>query len=449
MRNTVFQLCYPLEFNSENLNIDIVKELHKNSQGFISSSTIQNGKMNQKFFHVDNFEYEKNNSFFSINTFSICCRKAKCLKELTAFYIDLDYYKNCKLSRKQIIWQLENDVFGKEIPFPTWLVSSGYGLYYILAFENPIIVRNEKTFNFELVQKWNKCMKFLYESLKDYGADRRALDVSRVLRIPATKNMKHGQMRDVEVVRNYNNKISMEEFIQLWLPESQQKELKKINVQKNINEKIKENGIKYGKSLKNLNYNRMKDMERLVNMRDGDCEGQRNNILHIYSYFHLLANDGNIEKLKNEIKDFNNCFIKKEKEAQIRATLRTCYKAYKDYKTGERIFHQGKWYRKGYNYKNETLIELLEITEEEQKKLKSIKSKEMVRKNRNEKRKKERRDENGFLRSEIEKQEMLKQILELKKMGLNNSQIAKNVNMSRQTVLKYLKMEGGKCYENK
>ena len=135
----------------------------------------------------------------------------------------------------------------------------------------------------------------------------------------------------------------------------------------------------------------------------------------------------------------NNLFKEKETEGQLRSIIRTCCNAYKDWKKGERIFMNGKWYRKGYNYKNETIIELLEISEEEQKQLNTIKSKKIVKENRNRKKREKRRDENGLLKAEREKKEVMELVKEYKKMGLNNTQIARNAKISRDTVAKYLK----------
>ena len=413
----------------------LVKELHQNSTGYFSTSTIRDGKMRQKFYKIDDFENNPQDTFFSLNSFAIKNRRTKCVKEITSLYIDLDYYKVTGLNQEQIVWQLEKDVFGKIIPYPTWLIDSGNGLYYILKLNENIKIR-DNVFNFELLQKWNKCMNFLFESLKDYGADRRALDVSRIFRIPGTKNVKNGKVRNVEIIENYGNTIALEEFIEIWLPDETIKEIKQIDKQKKVNKK---KTVENAKSLRNLNYNRMLDIQHLVKIRNGDCAGYRNNMLHMYAYFHLLANSGNLPKLKHEINIINNLFIKKETEGQLRATIKTCYNAYRDWKKGERIFIGGKWCRKGYNYKNETIIELLEISEEEQKQLNTIKSKRVVKENRNRKKREERRDENGLLKAEREKQEIMELIKEYKKMGLNNTQIAKNTKISRQTVAKYMK----------
>ena len=409
--------------------------MHQNSTGYFSTSTIRDGKMRQKFYKINDYENNLQDTFFSLNSFAIKNRRTKCVKEITSLYIDLDFYKVTGLNQEQIVWQLEKDVFGKIIPYPTWLIDSGNGLYYILKLDKNIKIR-DNVFNFELLQKWNKCMNFLFESLKDYGADRRALDVSRIFRIPGTKNFKNGQVRNVEIIENYGNTIDLEEFIEIWLPDETVKEIEQIDKQKKVNKK---KTVENAKTFRSLNYNRMLDITKLVKIRNGDCAGYRNNMLHMYAYFHLLANSGSLPKLKHEINIINNLFIKKETEGQLRAVIKTCYNAYKDWKKGERIFINGKWCRKGYNYKNETIIELLEISEEEQKQLNTIKSKRVVKENRNRKKREERRDENGLLKAEREKEEMMELIKEYKKMGLNNTQIAKNTKISRQTVAKYMK----------
>lgn len=433
---------------SQNL-ANIVKELHKDSEGYIASCHLnEDGKMKQKFYKIDDYECETENAFFSVNTFYTTWRNKNCVLELKGFYSDIDTYKT-SLTHEQIIWLLEEDVLGIKIPYPTWLVSSGNGLYYILKFNNNIKVREDNKINFELREKWDICMKFIYDTLEEYGADRKAMDVSRVLRIDGTYNTKNNKQKEVTILKNYGNTIDdIDEFVELWLPDSyivpKQKPHKIVKPLKNeytVEEiKIPECANKKvnTKSLKKLNKERMGDIIRLVTMRNGECDGIRNYLLLIYSYHSLLVNDGNLEQTTEEIFKLNNMFTNKERESQIRATLRTAYKAYQEWVTGDKVLYNGKWCRKGYNFTNQNLIDILGITIDEQKKLKTIKSKEIVSEKRNAKKRAKRRNADGFTKREQQKQETIVKIMELKSQGLNNSEIARQLNISRQIVLKYV-----------
>lgn len=432
---------------SQNL-ANIVKELHKDSEGYIASCHLnEDKKFQQKFYKINDFDCETENAFFSVNTFYTTWRNTKCVMEYTCLFSDIDFY-NIGLTSQQILWLLEEDVFGKIIPYPTWLISSGNGFYYILKFSKNIKVRVGDKVNFDLKEKWETCMRFIYDTLKDYGADIKAIDSARVLRIDGTYNTKNNNHKKVEIIENYGNVIDdLDELVELWLPDSyivpkeKPRKIVKLKAEYTVEEiKIPECANKKvnTKSLKKLNKERMGDIVRLVSMRNGECDGIRNYLLMIYGYHSLLVNDGNLEQTTEEVFKLNDMFTNKERESQIRATLRTVYKAYQEWLSGEKVFYNGKWCRKGYNFTNQNLIDILGITIDEQKKLKTIKSKEIVNEKRNAKKRAKRRNADGFTKREQQKQETIVKIMELKSQGLNNSEIARQLGISRQIVSKYV-----------
>lgn len=430
---------------SDNLG-NVIKELHKDSDGYIASCHLsEDGKMKQKFYEINEFECETENAFFSLNTFYTKWRNTKCVYELTSLYCDIDYYKT-GLNQQQVLWLLENDIFGVLIPWPTWLVCSGNGLYYILQFENIVKIRDGNKINFETKEKWDSCMKFISDVLLEYGADKKAIDAARILRIDGTLNIKNGRETKVEIIERYGNKIEdIDEFVELWLPESyiQKQKTQPKHLLKTVYtiEEIKTpdtNKKVNTKSLKKLNKERTGDIVRLVSMRNGECNGIRNYLLLLYSYHSLLFNDGNLEQTTEETFKLNDMFTHKEKESQIKATLKTAYKAYQEWASGEKVFYNGKWCRKGYNFTNQNLIDILGITAEEQMKLKTIKSKKIIEENRNAKKRAKRRNMDGLTKREQQKQETIAKIVGLKSQGINNSEIARQLNISRQIVSKYI-----------
>ena len=92
---------------------------------------------------------------------------------------------------------------------------------------------------------------------------------------------------------------------------------------------------------------------------------------------------------------------------------------------------------KEYNYKNTTLIELLDISEEEQTQLKTIISTEEKYKRNNDRRKAERRTKQGLTKREQEKQEKIKKVKELKEQGFKQREIAEKLGISIPMVKKY------------
>ena len=106
---------------------------------------------------------------------------------------------------------------------------------------------------------------------------------------------------------------------------------------------------------------RIKDIVKICELRNYDLEGEREIILFLYRYYlNYFFEDEN--KALNDTLELNRMFGKPltEKEA-TKAT-----------ESAERVY---KSKNKDYKYKNETLIELLQITEEEQKHMTTIMSK--------------------------------------------------------------------------
>ncbi|MBU3146971.1 helix-turn-helix domain-containing protein, partial [Clostridium sp. CF012] len=96
---------------------------------------------------------------------------------------------------------------------------------------------------------------------------------------------------------------------------------------------------------------------------------------------------------------------------------------------------------KGYNYKNTTLIGLLNIIEDEMRVLKTIINTKEIKRRDNEqnkkKQKEKRRDENGLTKREKTKLEKIESIKKLKEKGMTYTQIAQELKFSINTIKKY------------
>ena len=93
----------------------------------------------------------------------------------------------------------------------------------------------------------------------------------------------------------------------------------------------------------------------------------------------------------------------------------------------------------GYWYKNETLIERLEITEQEQRELKTIIGTRVKYDRKNEKRNKARRNKNGLTNKQQEIVDLKAEILKLREEGLSLRAIAKQLNKSLGSIQNILK----------
>lgn len=85
---------------------------------------------------------------------------------------------------------------------------------------------------------------------------------------------------------------------------------------------------------------------------------------------------------------------------------------------------------KGYNYKNETLIELYNITPEEQKQLKTIISLREKYDRNNKRRRLNRRNEDSLTPRQAKKQETINKVKSLHEQGLKQVEIANKLSIT-------------------
>ncbi|WP_051540330.1 hypothetical protein [Clostridium ihumii] len=393
-----------------------IETLHKNSKGWITKAQIKNSEYTQwhyKYKNLLELNFADENIYISMNTFFKPSRRIECIKELKANFIDLDIY-NTKFTKEQIIMNLEENYFNRSIPRPNIIVDSGRGLYLIWLINSV---------PGQALPLWKAVEEYLYKELKEFGADRKALDAARILRVPESINSKSNSK--VKVIDHYEYTYDLREIQNNFLPELKPKEKKKGRPKKVI----------FVHRERSLYYARIQDLIKLCELRKYDLKGHRELILFLYRYY-LCVFTEDAEKALNDTLELNNEFIYplKEKEA-ITATksAETCY------------FSKDKQYK----YKNETLIELLEITEDEQRVMTTIISKsEYKRRDRiyqknkyNEKLKKD-----GKMSKKEELKLTREKIKNLRLEGFKNKEIMQMLGISSTTTferhISYLKKNG-------
>ncbi|MEF9992524.1 MAG: DNA-binding response regulator [Peptostreptococcaceae bacterium] len=402
-----------LQLNDE-INIDESRKhltnLHKGSEGYITVASKAPNYSQWHYKREDLLERTEDiindiNAYVSQNTFYRPQRRIENIKELRAIYIDIDCY-NSKYTKEAVQYFLENDLYGHKIPRPNYLIDSGRRLYYI------ILIKPVPSMALPL---WYALQRYLFNALKQFGADANALDPTRVLRIVGTMNSKSGTC--VEVLDEYDYEYSLREIQDEYLPD--------------INEKKKSKGRpKKMVSLfteYSLYFNRVIDITKICELREYDVEGHREVILFLYRYFSACFTEDTEEALSRAL-ELNASFKKPLPEVEVIRDTKSATRAYEN---------------KLYKYTNAKLIEILDISPKEQEYLKTIISgKEKYRRSAEEqksKKKAKRRNENGLTKREQEKQDRVKRINELQREGLNQNQIAIEVGISRQAVSKLLK----------
>ena len=401
--------------DEENLSpsIEYVNIIHGDSKGWITKAKICNKEYKQwhyKYKDLIELKFDEYNVYITLNTFYKTYRRIECIKELNALFIDLDTYKT-GFTKDQILMNLNKNYFKQSMLIPNFIIDSGRGLYLIW------LIKKVPSMALPL---WKAVEEYFYKTLKEFGADRQALDATRILRVPGSFNSK--THTEVKIIDNYDYLYELREIQSEYMPELSEK----APVRRGRPKKVK-----YIYRERSLYYTRLQDIIKLCELRGYDLKGQRELILFLYRYY-LCYFTEDVEKSLNDTLELNSMFRQSLSEREvIRAT-----------KSAETVF---KDKNKDYKYKNETLINLLEITEEEQKEMKTIISKDEY------KRRKKLRNTKAYenkLKTQgklSEKEKLLQRRVKIKDLlakGLKQKDICSQLNISKDTYLrdrKYLK----------
>ena len=323
------------------------------------------------------------------------------------------------------------------IPRPSVIVHSGRGLHlkwlYTKAIPHPALTR------------WSVVEKHLVEKFRAFGADPKATDAARFLRLVATTNTKAEKWKNrCEVVYvNVNDTVDgsicryeFDKFADQVLPFTRQqiREFRKLKEQT----KSKETKVKKTKwNPQAINAMRADDLEKLVEIRGGIQEGMRMICLFWQMNFMCLAGR-----------------VTEENFDAMASLLAMKIDPSWDFRLGDLVTVRMKMRatRKGgtdthrielYTPKTEKLISDLEITLEEQRQLKTLASASIKQERRKEAREARRREANIMPRALYlsRAEQRCIRAHELRAQGLSIRAIAKEMELSTGAIAGYLKKE--------
>ena len=343
--------------------------------------------------------------FITPNSYYMPKRASRNIRHFRTLFIDLDLdgtnYGKMEAAY-EVILLAEKDI----IPRPTMFVDSGRGLHLYWRIKHAPV---------GATWTWQAIEDYLYKQLKHLGADSKATDSARLLRIPGTINSRNGAVcRLVEVTDKEYSMYDLREKYLDWKPRATNKEGQKQTSRRTVSHLY---------NPYTLHKARLSDILTLCELRNFDVTGHRNSILHLYAYWQGITMR-DMEGLTPAVYELNDSFQEPLKATEVDAIVRCIPKAIKAF------LDPGAGSAAGYNYKNETLIEMLAITEEEQQQLKTIiGTKEKYRRN-NERRRKNRRDETGLTQREQQKLNTVVTIKKLRAQGLTVKQIADKMGLT-------------------
>ena len=441
MLNAIRKLTEDIEYNIDpKFKEEAVKNisiLHEGDDGYIAIAAKKDKEYVQYHYKVNDLTYNIGkaisldaNIYMTPNSFFMPKRKIENIRKLNALYIDIDYYniENLKTyDHERILAILENDYFGQDVPEPSFVIYTGRGLAVYWLIE-PVPIK--------VLPLWNSIQKFFVDKLKDMGADSKSIDGARIMRLAGSINDKTGQ-RSKLYMYDENLVYTLRDIQNDYLPQL----TPYIN-----NPAYKGRGRKAKVvnfyTLYSLHYARLNDILKLQELRDGYCrnndgtlteEGQREFMCFLYRYWYCCYCNDPKQALENAL-EFNQGFKIPLANNEVEKITVQAEKAYETWLLDS---PNGVYKRGGYNYKNETLIEKLSITDDEMKVMTTIINPSEKLRRQLVKEKEARRNEDGLTKREQQKQNTIKAVQELKEQGLTQKKVAEMLNKGLRTVKSY------------
>jgi hypothetical protein len=373
-------------------------------------------------------------------------RRVVNLSRVGLLFSDLDTYNSPNMIGKSPEAQaaaLEFYCADNGIPAPSLVVFSGRGLQakWVLSCAVPR----------QALPRWMACQRALCAALAGFGADRNALDASRVLRLVDTINTKSGEIARVVAVNQVGAQLVAHDFdflCEVLLPIGREelqrrtatRQAERLARLRLIESKPAGKGRGVGLNGRVLAWDRLEDLRRLGDLRGGWGEGMRSTAIHWQVNFMALAgavNPGNIRLEAQQLarKVYGGAY--RDFDASSMSTLIT---KTRQYVAGERVEFHGRDYPPLYTPRNSTLIDLFQITSAEQLQLRTILDKGEAQRRDTASQQVRRRAAGVADRSEYlaahsgAAAERAAQIRALKAQGLGATAIAKQLGVHRDTV---------------
>ena len=305
---------------------------------------------------------------------------------------------------------------------PNMYINSGRGRYLVYSFNNINLSVPE------MRKLYQETVKKLIFQFKEFGADAKCSDITRVFRIPGNINPKTGEK--AYVVECYENRVTLSELATaVGICKGKTVSEKK---RKSRQRKFEMYYPSLGKSrYTKVNIQRDEDFNTLLELRDYDIEGYRNILFHLMSVncFYLGMDEDSVRDYLNEV---NRSLV--APYDSLDAVIRYAKHNYERYEED---------YEGAVKYTNRRIVELLDITGEEQGHMKQLIGQKEADKRVEESNKKsivkqmEKKRNDTVMKHCNLKEEML--ALRYRKL-LDNRQIARQVGRNEKTVDKQIGM---------
>jgi hypothetical protein len=358
-------------------------------------------------------------------------RRISRLAHMGSLYADLDFYKRPELSGMHPLGVLEDvmvSLEGARMPMPTVAIATGRGL--VLYWIHSPVPR-------AALPRWNACQRELWRVLQPFGADAGARDAARVLRLVGTRNSRTGAI--VEAISPSWDVWSFEDLAEEILP-LDRGELADIRVQRAARRPSKAfQTAPEGFTAGTLWEARLSDLQALRRIRwFGELpSGQRDLWMFVAGVgMSWLAHPQVLRRelfaLAREVASWSD----REAKARMHAIFKRAHMAAR----GTRVEWNGLDADPRYRFRNETVIEWLEINPEEERQMVTIISDD-ERRRRDRERKEAQRRAAGVEDRYAKAASHRTQAYRLHVQGLTTKEIADALNISQRRVQQLLREE--------
>lgn len=359
----------------------------------------------------------RRDTYLTPNQFKRRNRRVVSLLQLNAAFADLDTYRvepyGGVTPEAQAQTLLETCTV-QDWPQPSIILFSGRGLQVKYIFNPPVPSK--------ALPRWNACEAFLSKQFRPFGADPVCVSASTVLRLERTVNTKSGEVVRVLWPPPGQEPVTygFEDFAARVLPFSREQWRERKEAARGQRKPRELHTF----TVQSLNYSRLNDLRTLAHLRgwtEGNPDGMRDLPLFLASTFLSWLVEAGLP-LWLEIAELAREWCPTWPEKKIREHVCTVL----------RMASRGRHYL----FRNQTLIDRLEITPGEEVNLKAI-----ISETEKQRRLIERRRAGGVESRavyEARARERKEKAAELAKSGLNFKEIASALDCSLQTVYRLL-----------
>jgi hypothetical protein len=370
------------------------------------------------------------------------------LNAISLLFVDIDYYNDLKLAhltpeqvlQKHLIPHCER--IG--IPPPSIAIDSGRGLQ-LKWFHEAIPA--------QALPRWDAVMNYLVKSFECLGGDNNAKDASRVLRIVQTINQKNNQpVRIIHTSGGWDDpdRYVFDELCNKILPFTQDQVREfRLNTKSRDGRERAAEVLRLPAarlSLSNLNWSRLCDIQKIVELRGGDVgDGLREPTAFWLCNHYALRYYGSGISDKHVWHEFNQlCRLVAPHWSRQQVTSKTSHllDLMRRSASGETVTFNNKSCVPLYTPTNDYLINALQITSDEQQSLSTIISKSEKHRRRLKKQTENRRKKGIIGRAEYEAKaaDLAVKVKALKVQGFKQREIAEKLGITQPRVSQLLKI---------